>query len=469
MASSSTSTSKIIEGGCLCESCRKQTGSFFLSTFTVPVSAIEWQGDSEKNIKRYSKTEGIKRGFCGNCGSFLFWHPDGQDISMALGSLDALYLFGEGAEDTKSEVPSEGYAKEILSGHFNVEFCESEIKGVPCKNSICLQRHRDVLDKAIRNVLSTELAQFTYAQIIDGLPIADVAWDRRLPRIMGEHIIDDHETLCPGALENAQEYYKKWDPSFIKFNPDARDIEAVTNWTLPSSETLLEYPPGPTLFSHHDYRDDDIYPEGIADILRDEQHQALFDFLLQNELTLPSPLPILSDKQNRVRVDAPRALTHFHIYRDIWERKPLSDMIRRVNAQLGIPLPRPGHALYHRQQGERAKIPKIPMRTSPILTQSYKVKIEPKPFHSYGVERHEFISKISENDRSKVTAAARSCPALYCQRWIVNVLCDLEQQQLAPKGTWEKWTAAMEVDPYSDDGAPSTESKKSSSDDNSSN
>jgi hypothetical protein len=80
--------------------------------------------------------------------------------------------------------------------------------------------HREILDRAIRNVLSTELAQFTYAQIIDGLPIADIAWDRRLPGIMGDHIIDDHETLCPGALEKAQEYYKEWDSSSLKFDPE---------------------------------------------------------------------------------------------------------------------------------------------------------------------------------------------------------------------------------------------------------
>lgn len=86
--------------------------------------------------------------------------------------------------------------------------------------SINSERHRQILDRAIRNVLSTELAQFTYAQIIDGLPIADVAWDRRLPGIMGEHIIDGHETLCPGALEKAREYYKEWDPSSLKFDPE---------------------------------------------------------------------------------------------------------------------------------------------------------------------------------------------------------------------------------------------------------
>ncbi|KAF5552753.1 glutathione-dependent formaldehyde-activating GFA [Fusarium napiforme] len=155
MQSSTGPASKIIEGGCLCEAvrykisfpkdhdlsndtlgcicqctqCRKQTGSFFLATLTVPISALGWQGDSEDKIKRYRKSENIARGFCGDCGSFLFWHPDGQDISVATGSLDPLYLFGEGVEN-KSGVPPNGFAKEIFGGKFNVEFCESEIKGV---------------------------------------------------------------------------------------------------------------------------------------------------------------------------------------------------------------------------------------------------------------------------------------------------------------------------------------------------
>ncbi|KAF5558750.1 hypothetical protein FPHYL_7341 [Fusarium phyllophilum] len=252
--------------------------------------------------------------------------------------------------------------------------------------SITSERHCQILDRAIRNVLSTELAKFTYAQIIDGLPTADVAWDRRLPGIMGEHIINDHETLCPGALEKAHQYYKEWDPSSLKFAPETLkafqiaepasksfnvrlvelvavslhqiavwlhklelhlhqgDIDAVTYWEMPLSETMVRFPPGPTLFSHHDYLDDDIYPEGVADMvgywaedrilggvtvfdrrpensdeitniyfhscrksqtirvyqLRDEQQQALFDSLLQEEPgSLPSPLPILGDKQNR--------------------------------------------------------------------------------------------------------------------------------------------------------------------------
>ncbi|KAI8667602.1 hypothetical protein NCS56_00897300 [Fusarium sp. Ph1] len=52
------------------------------------------------------------------------------------------------------------------------------------------ERHRNALDRAIKNVLSTELAQFTYAQIMDGLPTSDACFDRRYPGVFGEHPID---------------------------------------------------------------------------------------------------------------------------------------------------------------------------------------------------------------------------------------------------------------------------------------
>ena len=87
-------------------------------------------------------------------------------------------------------------------------------------DSLKSERHREVLMRALTNVLSTELALFTYAQIIDGLPTADVAWDRRYHGLFHEHIIDDvHETLCPGAMDKARELYDNWDPSILKFDP----------------------------------------------------------------------------------------------------------------------------------------------------------------------------------------------------------------------------------------------------------
>ena len=55
-------------------------------------------------------------------------------------------------------------------------------------DSLKSERHREVLMRALTNVLSTELALFTYAQIIDGLPIADVAWDQRYHGLFPDHI-----------------------------------------------------------------------------------------------------------------------------------------------------------------------------------------------------------------------------------------------------------------------------------------
>jgi len=79
--------------------------------------------------------------------------------------------------------------------------------------------HRDVLIRAINNVLATDEAILTYAQIIDGLPIADVADDRRVTGIYGNHPIDDHEELCPGALDKAREVSPQWDPATLAFSP----------------------------------------------------------------------------------------------------------------------------------------------------------------------------------------------------------------------------------------------------------
>lgn len=84
--------------------------------------------------------------------------------------------------------------------------------------SIFSEHHRLVLDRAIKNVLSTELAQFTYAQIIDGLPTGDVSWDRRYCGVFGEHPIDSkHEELCPGTLKKAREYYEQWNSEILIF------------------------------------------------------------------------------------------------------------------------------------------------------------------------------------------------------------------------------------------------------------
>ncbi|KAJ3539851.1 hypothetical protein NM208_g5320 [Fusarium decemcellulare] len=128
------SSHDFVESSCTCQctQCRKQTGGLFLASYGVSIAALEWTSDTETNLARYRATSNISRGFCKNCGSFLFWHPDGRDkISMAIGSVDPLYLFGEGAEETAgSEVPKEGFGRALCSGFGPSEWCKNEIKGI---------------------------------------------------------------------------------------------------------------------------------------------------------------------------------------------------------------------------------------------------------------------------------------------------------------------------------------------------
>ncbi|UZP38703.1 hypothetical protein NXS19_006519 [Fusarium pseudograminearum] len=98
----------------------------------------------------------------------------------------------------------------------------------------------------------------------------------------------------------------------------------------------------------------------------------------------------------------------------------------------------------------------------PTQGKPYSVVIEQKPFDSKGIEKYHPIGEISS--KNKIKAAAQRIPGLFCQRWVVNVLGDLEKRGIVPEGTWSDWYVAMEVDPYSDDGAPCGSSPSSDGD-----
>ncbi|KAK4202609.1 hypothetical protein QBC40DRAFT_41203 [Triangularia verruculosa] len=276
--------------------------------------------------------------------------------------------------------------------------------------------HHAIFSRAVANVLSTELALFTYAQIIDGLPTDEVAYDRRSPGLHGNHPIEHHVDLCPGALERASEFRASFDPAILSFDPkllnsyrraiigskqfstrlielvsvalhgiavilfqlDIRlhdgDVDAIVQWTEDDSAGgelgLPVIPPRVTIFNHPYYLDDDVYPDGVADVvgywaedrilggvttfdrraeesapqqppnayffscrrrhtdrywqLLDHQQQALIDFFLTTNpgQETPCPLPTLCSDDNTVRIDEQYAIIQHHVYRDIWERKP---------------------------------------------------------------------------------------------------------------------------------------------------
>jgi hypothetical protein len=72
--------------GCHCIACRKSSGHFFVST-DVPRSALTIAG--AENVKWFASSAKVRRGFCAECGSTLFWDPPGRDwTGVAMGAFD---------------------------------------------------------------------------------------------------------------------------------------------------------------------------------------------------------------------------------------------------------------------------------------------------------------------------------------------------------------------------------------------
>lgn len=71
---------------CHCSQCRRQSGHYWSST-DVPRAALRLQG--EASLRWYKASEKVRRGFCGTCGSFLFWDAEGHaSIAVAMGAFD---------------------------------------------------------------------------------------------------------------------------------------------------------------------------------------------------------------------------------------------------------------------------------------------------------------------------------------------------------------------------------------------
>ncbi len=72
---------------CHCSQCRKQSGHHYAAT-RVDDTQLEIQG--AEHLRWYQASEHARRGFCGTCGSAMFWkrlHAD--STSILAGSFDA--------------------------------------------------------------------------------------------------------------------------------------------------------------------------------------------------------------------------------------------------------------------------------------------------------------------------------------------------------------------------------------------
>ncbi len=104
---------------CHCHQCRKQTGHFMAAT-SAPRDRFRLLRD--EGLRWYRSSVEAQRGFCGQCGSVLFWSMDGRpDISIAAGSIDGPtglrtegHIFCASKGDYYA-IPDEGYRRDEWS------------------------------------------------------------------------------------------------------------------------------------------------------------------------------------------------------------------------------------------------------------------------------------------------------------------------------------------------------------------
>jgi hypothetical protein len=71
---------------CHCGQCRRQGGHFWAST---SARRADLALTEERGLKWYQSSPQARRGFCGECGSNLFWEGEGMDdVFILAGSLD---------------------------------------------------------------------------------------------------------------------------------------------------------------------------------------------------------------------------------------------------------------------------------------------------------------------------------------------------------------------------------------------
>lgn len=80
--------------------------------------------------------------------------------------------------------------------------------------------HRSILVRAISRVISTDIAEETYAQILDGLPLADVADDSSSGDLPDGHhpLRDTHQELCSGTIEQIREFRASFQHESLRFD-----------------------------------------------------------------------------------------------------------------------------------------------------------------------------------------------------------------------------------------------------------
>lgn len=104
---------------CHCLQCRKQTGHYMAAT---SARRADLRMVKDAGLRWYQSSQQARRGFCGVCGSVLFWSSEGRpDISITAGTIDGPtgvvtegHIFCASKGDYYS-IPEEGYQRDHWS------------------------------------------------------------------------------------------------------------------------------------------------------------------------------------------------------------------------------------------------------------------------------------------------------------------------------------------------------------------
>jgi hypothetical protein len=90
--------------------------------------------------------------------------------------------------------------------------------------------HHDTLLRAIENVFSTELAEITMAQLVDGLILVDVVREARAHDIDYDHPMWAHKELCDGAIERYRALKANFNVGDLKFDQTVSQSQLLCVW-----------------------------------------------------------------------------------------------------------------------------------------------------------------------------------------------------------------------------------------------
>ncbi|CAN8096479.1 unnamed protein product [Discula destructiva] len=165
------------------------------------------------------------------------------------------------------------------------------------------EAHQAAFDTALSNVLSTTTAEITFAQILDGFPLKEVAFGNEGHGHTIRDLVCKHETICPGTMDRVTQFRESFESRKLDMEVEAlRRFQGVPAdsrashlplFELTASaihriavllfqlddtchkgqnahdgrpESLKDFPLYPTPFTLCFYRFVEQYPDGVADL-----------------------------------------------------------------------------------------------------------------------------------------------------------------------------------------------------------